>query len=167
MAATAQCYMEFVHCLSCLIKILHSDGLRDLYSSQHIIWMIKLRMREAGQVTCKSTEKKINVYSIFIGKPKVKNPRGNRTLNGKIKFKCIMKKLDGTMWTRLIWLIRLYDDLYEYGNQPLVPHTGNSWTRHRPTSFSRTLLCGYCVGCGREVKATTVDPRHNIITCQS
>jgi len=32
------------------------------------------------------------------------------------------------------------------------PHMGNFWTSYRPISFSRTLLCGYCVGCVREVK---------------
>jgi len=47
------------------------------------------------------------------------------------------------------------------------PYMGNFWTSYRPISFSRTLLCGYCVGCGREVKGATYDPNHNIITCQS
>jgi len=45
----------------------------------------------------------------------------DHTLHGKIRFKHIMKKLDGTMLTRLIWLSIVTDGLCEYGNEPLVP----------------------------------------------
>jgi hypothetical protein len=76
-----------------------------------------------------------------------------------------MKKLVGTMLTRLIWLSIVTDGLC-MGMNLWFPYMGNFWTSYRPISFSRTLLCGYCVECGREVKGATYDPNHSIITCQ-
>jgi hypothetical protein len=35
------------------------------------------------------------------------------------------------------------------------PYMENFWTNYRPISFSRALLGGHCMGCGREVKETT------------
>jgi hypothetical protein len=72
-----------------------------------------------------------------------------------------VKKLDGTMLIRLIWLSKL---MASENMNLWFPYMENFWSSYRPISFSRTLLC---VGCGREVKEATCEPNHTIITSKS
>jgi hypothetical protein len=54
---------------------LHNEELRDLYSSQSIIRIIKSRrMRWAGHIA--RTGDKRNAYSLLVGKPEGKRPLG-------------------------------------------------------------------------------------------
>jgi hypothetical protein len=62
---------------------LHNDELYNLYSSQNIIRMMKLRrMRLAGHVA--RTGKKRNSYRILVGKPEGKRPLGRRTCTRRL-----------------------------------------------------------------------------------
>jgi hypothetical protein len=71
---------------------LHNEELRDLYSSQSIIRLIKLRrMRWAGHVA--RMGKKRNAYRVLVGKPE-----GKRSL-GRPR-----RRSDGVTWTGLVWL---------------------------------------------------------------
>ena len=50
---------------------LHNEELNDLYSSPHIVQVIKLRrMRWAGHVACMGVER--GVYRVLVGKPEGK-----------------------------------------------------------------------------------------------
>jgi hypothetical protein len=53
---------------------LHSEELRDLYTSPSIIRIIKLRMRWVGLVTRMRVKR--NVYRLLVGKPEGKRPLG-------------------------------------------------------------------------------------------
>jgi hypothetical protein len=54
---------------------LHSEKLRNLYSSPHIIRQVKSRrMRWVGHVAHMGEER--NVYRVLIGKPEIKRPLG-------------------------------------------------------------------------------------------
>ena len=54
---------------------LHNKELNDLYSSQHIIDVIKLRrMRWTGLVACMG--ERGGAYRVLVEKPKGKRPRG-------------------------------------------------------------------------------------------
>jgi hypothetical protein len=54
------------------------------------------------------------------------------------------------MLIRLIWLSKLMAS-ENMGMNLWFPYMENFWTNYRPISFSRALLSGHCVGCGREV----------------
>ena len=53
---------------------LYNEELNDLYSSPNIVWVIKSRMRWAGNVA-RMGEKR-DVYRILVGKPEEKRPLG-------------------------------------------------------------------------------------------
>jgi hypothetical protein len=125
---------------------------------------IKGEMGMAADMQANGEEDKF-IQNFWLENVKERNHVENHTLHGKIRFKPIMKKLDGTMLTRLIWLSIITDGLC-MGMNLWFPHMGNFCTSDIHISFSMTVLCGYCVGCGRGVKGGTYDPNHNI-TCRS
>jgi hypothetical protein len=82
---------------------LHNEELRDLYSSPSIIRISKSRrMRWVGHVA-RMGEKR-NAYRLLVGKPEGKRPLGRPRRMWWIIFVLILKRWDGVMWTRLVWL---------------------------------------------------------------
>jgi hypothetical protein len=82
---------------------LHNEELRDLYSSQNIIRVIKSRrMRWVGHIA-RMGEKR-SVYRILVGRPEGRRPLGKPSVDGRIILKRIFKKWDGWAWTGLSWL---------------------------------------------------------------
>jgi hypothetical protein len=55
-------------------KKLHNEVLNDHYSSYHIVRVINVRMRWAGQVACMGERRA--VYRVFVGKHEGKKPLG-------------------------------------------------------------------------------------------
>jgi len=54
---------------------LHNEGLKDLYCSFNIVWVIKSRrMRWAGHVACMGESR--GVYRVLVGKLEGKSPLG-------------------------------------------------------------------------------------------
>jgi hypothetical protein len=43
-------------------------------------------------------------YRVLVGKPEGKRPLGRLVVGGRIILKWMCKKLDGQVWTGLIWL---------------------------------------------------------------
>jgi hypothetical protein len=56
---------------------LHNEELHNLYSSPHVIRMLKSRMRWASRVALMGETR--NVYKILVGKPEGKRPLGRPT----------------------------------------------------------------------------------------
>jgi hypothetical protein len=84
-------------------SFLHNEELRNLYSSQSIIRMIKSRrMRWAGHVA-RMGEKR-NAYRILVGKPEVKRPlaRPRRRLVDNIKMDIREIGWDGVDWIDMV-----------------------------------------------------------------
>jgi hypothetical protein len=82
---------------------LHNEELRNLYSSQHRIRMIKSsRIRLAGHVTCLGEKR--NTYKILVGKPKRKRPlrRQSRSWVDNIKMDLRERGWDSMDWIELL-----------------------------------------------------------------
>jgi hypothetical protein len=81
---------------------LYNEEIHNLYSSPDIISMVKSRrMRWAGLVA-RMGEKR-NAYRLFAGKPEGKRQLG-RPRRGWVILKWILERLDGVVWTRMVWL---------------------------------------------------------------
>jgi hypothetical protein len=78
---------------------LHNEELHNLYSSQSIIRMIRLRrMRWAGHVTRMGENK--NTYRILVGKPEGKRPLGRPRRKWVDNIKMDLRK---TGWNAIVW----------------------------------------------------------------
>jgi hypothetical protein len=80
---------------------LHSEELRNLYSSPNIIGNIK--EDEMGSA-CSMNREKMNAYRILVGKPEKKRPLGRARRSWKVLLRWILEKQDGVIWTGFIWL---------------------------------------------------------------
>jgi hypothetical protein len=69
---------------------LHDDDLHNLYASPNIIRVMQSwRIRWTGHVACM---RKINAYSIFVGRPEGKNHFEDLDVDGKIILERILGK---------------------------------------------------------------------------
>jgi hypothetical protein len=78
---------------------LHNEELFCLYSSNNIVWMLKLRrMRWAGHVAL--MEERRGVYRVLVGKPEGKIPLGRPKLRWEDNIKMDLQELGcrGTYW---------------------------------------------------------------------
>jgi hypothetical protein len=82
---------------------LHNEELNDLYSSQNIIRVIKLRrMRWEGHLARMG---KREVHTLFwCGDLREGNHLEDPVVDGRLILKRIFKKWDGVAWTGLSWL---------------------------------------------------------------
>jgi hypothetical protein len=79
---------------------LHNEELHNLYASQNIVSIIKLRrMRWAGHVTRMGEMRKI-----LVEKPEGKRPLGRPRRRWRIILEWIFGQKGGKMWTGFIWL---------------------------------------------------------------
>jgi len=81
---------------------LHNDELHSLYSSPHIVRVIKLRrMRWAGHAA--RMEEGRGVYSVLVGRPERKIPLGRSRRRWEDDIKLDLKKIgtDGANWIQL------------------------------------------------------------------
>ena len=84
-----------------LEKIAHPKKFHDLHSLSCIVRVFKFRrMRTVGQVAYTGEEK--NACRLLIGKPEGKYHLGNLGIDGRVVLKWILKKYDGSIWTRLM-----------------------------------------------------------------
>jgi len=82
---------------------LHNEELNDLYSSPHIIQVIKLRrMKLAGNIACMGERR--GVSRVLVGKPEEGDHLEDRSIDGRIILIWIIRKWDvGFMdWTDLV-----------------------------------------------------------------
>jgi hypothetical protein len=82
---------------------LHNKELCNLYSSQSIIRIIKLRRMRWAEHVARMGEKK-NAYRLFVGMPEGKRPLGVPRRRWWIILRWILERWNGVMWTGLIWL---------------------------------------------------------------
>jgi len=81
---------------------LHNEELNDVYSTPHIVQVIKSRrMRWAGHVACMGEER--GVYRVLVGKPEGRRPLGDLGIDGGIILGWISRRWDVGMWTGLGW----------------------------------------------------------------
>ena len=79
---------------------LHNEGLKDLYTSPSIVWVIKSRrMRWAGVVAHMGDRR--GIYRVLVGRPKGKRPLGRPR---KIILRWIFRMCNVVLWTGSSWL---------------------------------------------------------------
>jgi hypothetical protein len=75
-------------------RMLHNEGLHNLYLSTNIIKQIKSRrMRWVGHVSRMEEERK--VYKVFVGKPEEGDHSEDRGIDGRMESKLILGRLAG------------------------------------------------------------------------
>jgi hypothetical protein len=82
---------------------LHNEELHDLYSSPSIIRIIKSRIMRWKGHAARMGEKR-NAYRLLVGKPEGKRPLRRRRCRWVDNIGWILERLDGVMWTGLVWL---------------------------------------------------------------
>jgi hypothetical protein len=98
---------------------LHNEELRDLYSSPSISRIIKSRRMRWADHVARMVEKR-NAYRLLVGKPEGKRSLGRQDVDGWIILGWFLERLDGVMWTGLVWLRigRELESCCEFGIEP-------------------------------------------------
>jgi hypothetical protein len=81
---------------------LHNDELHNLYSSPHIVTVIKLRrMRWVVHVACMGEGR--GVYRVLVGRPKWRRPLGRPRHRWEYNIKLYLREIgiNGTNWIQL------------------------------------------------------------------
>ena len=71
---------------------MHSEGLRDWYSSLNSNWMVKSKGTKGAGPVARAGKINKNTYRFFVGKPEVMNPIGRPRHRGKFNIKVYLGK---------------------------------------------------------------------------
>ena len=127
-----------------LYNILHNEELNDLYSSPNIVWVIKSRMKWAGNVACMGERR--GIFRVLVGKPESKRPLGRPRCRWEDNIKMDLQEVGcgGMDWIELAQDRDRWQALVNAVMYLWVPsNVGNFLTSCKLVSFSRrTLLHG-------------------------